>query len=181
MANAGIVEKEHGALNMQLKKTDTRFDVEKLIDIYDMVDEDQPQICFTSRGKSDMQDGVGSIFNYHPATEWDWDHINPLFKGSYLEQVYDTLAKDYKLGRARFMRMDGSNRALSYHYDEGIRLHIPIITNPHAWFVLADETLYSMSDLGRLYILDANDYHSALNLSRENLPRVHIVISASTL
>lgn len=164
---------------MQIEKKEVLFDVDKLLDIYDMCDQSKKQVSFASRDNiTDMQDGVGSIFNYHPATEWDWDHINPLFEGSYLEQLYDTLAKDYKLGRARFMRMDGSNRALSYHYDEGIRLHIPIITNPHAWFVLADETLYSMSDLGRLYILDANDYHSALNLSRENLPRVHIVISA---
>lgn len=168
-----------GNFFMQIEKKEVLFDVDKLLDIYDMCDQSKKQVSFASRDNiTDMQDGVGSIFNYHPATEWDWDHINPLFEGSYLEQLYDTLAKDYKLGRARFMRMDGSNRALSYHYDEGIRLHIPIITNPHAWFVLADETLYSMSDLGRLYILDANDYHSALNLSRENLPRVHIVISA---
>jgi hypothetical protein len=164
---------------MQIEKKDILFNNNKLLDIYDMCDQSKKQVSFASRDNiTDMQDGVGSIFNYQPATEWDWDHINPLFKTTYLEEVYDTLAKDYKLGRARFMRMDGNNRALSYHYDEGIRLHIPIITNPHAWFVLADQTLYSMSDVGRLYILDANQYHSALNLSRQNLPRVHIVISA---
>ena len=164
---------------MQIEKKDILFNNNKLLDIYDMCDQSKKQVSFASRDNiTDMQDGVGSIFNYQPATEWDWDHINPLFKTTYLEEVYDTLAKDYKLGRARFMRMDGSNRALSYHYDEGIRLHIPIITNPHAWFVLADQTLYSMSDVGRLYILDANQCHSALNLSRQNLPRVHIVISA---
>lgn len=181
MANAGIVEKEHGALNMQLKKTDIRFDVEKLIDIYDMVDEDQPQICFTSRGKSDNQDGVGSIWDYQPATEWDWDHLDPKFENTYLKEVYDTLSQDYKLGRARFMRMDERNRCLTYHYDEALRLHIPLITNPHAWFILEDELLYSMEDTGALYVLDASKYHSALNLSRSNLPRVHIVISAEPL
>jgi hypothetical protein len=164
---------------MQIEKKETVFEADKLLDIYECCDQSKKQVSFSSRGDiTDMQDGVGSIFSYQPACEWDWDHINPNFKNTYLEEVYDTLAKDYKLGRARFMRMDNSNRALSYHYDEGIRLHIPIITNPHAWFVTAKQTLYSMSEVGRLYILDANLYHSALNLSRENLPRVHIVISA---
>lgn len=143
-----------------------------------MLDEDKKQICFSSRGINDMQDGTGSIFDYNPATEWDWDHINPMFQNTYLEEVYNSLSNNYRLGRARFMRMDKSNRALSYHYDEGIRLHIPIITNPHSWFILQNQTLYHMAEVGRLYILDANQYHSALNLSRENLPRVHIVISA---
>ena len=101
-----------------------------------------------------------------------------LFQNTYLEEVYNSLSDNYRLGRARFMRMDKSNRALSYHYDEGIRLHIQIITNPHSWFILQNQTLYHMAEVGRLYILDANQYHSALNLSRENLPRVHIVISA---
>jgi hypothetical protein len=164
---------------MQVEKTDIKFDSHKLLSIYEMLDDSKKQIAFSSReNNKDTQDGVGSIWDYRPATEWDWDHINPLFKGTYLETVYNTLAKDYKLGRARFMRMDKDNRALTYHYDEGIRLHIPVITNPHAWFVLDNQKLYSMDDPGRLYILDANKYHSALNLSRENLPRVHIVISA---
>jgi hypothetical protein len=165
--------------SMQIEKTFREFDAKKLASIYESLDQTKKQISFSSRGNiTDMQDGVGSIFDYQPAVEWDWDHINPIFKGTYLETVYNTLAKDYKLGRARFMRMDKNNRALSYHYDEGIRLHIPIMTNPHAWFVLANQTLYNMSDLGTLYILDANEHHSALNLCRQNLPRVHIVISA---
>ena len=59
-----------------------------------------------------MQDGTGSIFDYNPATEWDWDHINPMFENTYLEEVYNLLSDSYKLGRARFMRMDKNNRAL---------------------------------------------------------------------
>lgn len=165
---------------MQIEKTDLKFDADKLIEIYESLEDPfrpNKQICFSSRGKDDFDDGIGSIYDYHPATELDWDHINPLFKGTYLEEVYNKLSTKYKLGRARFMRMDESMRALSYHYDEGLRLHIPLITNPHSWFILEDETLYKMSEPGTLYVLDANKYHSALNLSRQNLPRVHIVIS----
>ena len=98
---------------MQIEKTFREFDAKKLASIYESLDQTKKQISFSSRGNiTDMQDGVGSIFDYQPAVEWDWDHINPIFKGTYLETVYNTLAKDYKLGRARFMRMDKNNRAL---------------------------------------------------------------------
>lgn len=163
---------------MQIEKTDKLYDAGKLLDIYQIINSNSNQICFTSRGKDDFDDGIGSIFQYHPSTEWDWDHINPLFNGSYLEEVYEDLKKDWKIGRGRFMKMDSNNKALSYHYDEGYRLHIPLITCNEARFILEGWTIYHMEEVGRLYILDANKYHSAFNLTRKNDPRVHIVFSA---
>lgn len=163
---------------MQIKKLDKKYDATKLLDIYESLNSDANQICFTSRGNDDFSDGTGSIFQYTPSTEWDWSHINPLFHGTYLEEVYEDLKQDWKIGRARFMKMDSSNRALSYHYDEGFRLHIPLITCPEARFILEDWTTYYMDEVGGLYVLDANKYHSALNLSRKNDIRIHIVFSA---
>lgn len=163
---------------MQIKKLDKKYNLENLLSIYKKLDTDASQLCFTSRGKDDLLDGIGSIHRYEPATEWDWNYIHPYFKNTYLEEVYEDLKKDWKIGRARFMKMDGKNRALSYHYDSGFRLHIPLITCFEARFILEDWTTYHMAELGRLYVLDANKYHSALNLSRIDEPRVHIVFSA---
>lgn len=163
---------------MQIEKLDITYDAEQLLSIYNTLDTDAKQLCFTSRGKDDLNDGTGSIYQYDPATEWDWSYIHPYFKNTYLEKVYEDLKKDWKIGRARFMKMDGDTRALSYHYDAGFRLHIPLITCPEARFILEDWTTYYMSEIGRLYVLDANKYHSALNLSRKGEPRVHIVFSA---
>lgn len=163
----------------QIELLNKKFDAEKLLDIYESLDNDAYQICFTDRaGKHSLDDGVGSIFDYHPCSEWDWSELNPMFHNTYLEEVYQEIKKDYIIGRARFMTMGPTNRALTYHYDSGHRLHIPIQTNPHAWFIQQDETLYNMDQLGSLYILDAYQYHSALNLDRSGSKRVHLVFSA---
>jgi|TARA_B110000908_G_C10157650_1_gene404422 hypothetical protein len=171
---------------MQIEKLGPKYDHQRLLEIYNSLNNFNKQICITARdnpgsGHNDLIDGVGSIFKYQPAQEWDWNHIHPTFAGTYLEEVYEELSNHYTIGRMRFMVMDSDNRALTYHYDEGIRLHIPLTTNPHCWFIQQDETLYKMDNVGSLYVLDANQHHSALNLSRENIPRIHIVISAIKL
>lgn len=162
----------------QIKKEPYLFEDAKLLDIYESLDTDQKQVCFTDRtGYSSIEDGVGSLFDYHPSNEMDWSKLNPMFRNTYLEEVYSTISEEYWIGRSRFMVMDGSNRALSYHYDDGLRLHIPLQTNPHAWFINAKEELVRMDELGRLYSLDAKQYHSALNLDRNGDKRIHIVFS----
>ena len=163
---------------MQLEVTDKWFDPNSLLNIYNKINRTEKQLCWTTRGKHDLLDGIGSIFQYQPSEEWDWSEVAPQFKDTLLDVIHKELSVDWKLGRARFMKMDEGNKALSYHYDEGFRLHIPICTTPESWFILEDKQLHSMPELGRLYVLDANKYHSALNLSRQGDPRIHIVISA---
>jgi len=165
----------------QLKKIDKQYDHLKLLDLYNSLNMESNQINFTTRGSDDMNDGVGSIFEYHPATEYCWNRIHPHFKGTYLEEVYNDLSGDWMLGRGRFMLMDDNNRALTWHYDTDYRLHIPLMTTEESWFILDDKNLHRMAELGSLYSLEASRYHAALNLSRTNKPRLHIVISAKPL
>lgn len=163
---------------MQLRKLDNIYDVDKLLLLYEMLDDNSNQIMITSRGSSDLKDGVGSIFNYLPDDEWKWDTIHNAFASTYIEEIYNQLKTEWKIGRVRFMRMHQTNRALSFHYDDSIRLHIPIITNKDSWFMLADNSMHQMDQLGRLYYLDATQNHSALMLSRRE-DRVHLVFSVS--
>jgi hypothetical protein len=163
---------------MQIKKEPYLFEDIKLLNIYESLDSDQKQICFTDRpDHHSIEDGTGSLFDYHPCNEMDWTELNPLFHNTYLEEIYNLISEEYVIGRSRFMVMDKTNRALSYHYDDGLRLHIPLQTNPHAWFINAEQELIRMDELGRLYSLDAKQYHSALNLDRNGTPRIHIVFS----
>jgi hypothetical protein len=160
----------------QLYKTNTQFDAQGLLEVYKSLDNSSNQIMITSRGSSDLKDGIGSIFNYLPDDEWKWDQLHSIFKGTVVEDAYEYIKKDWHVGRVRFMRMHTSNRALSFHYDDSFRLHIPIITNKDSWFMNEDNSMHQMDKLGHLYYLDATRNHSALMLSR-NEDRVHVVFS----
>lgn len=160
----------------QIYKTNTRFEVDELLKVYKALDNDSNQIMITSRGSSNLKDGIGSIFNYLPDDEWKWDRLHSIFKETVIEDVYEYIKKDWIVGRVRFMRMHTSNRALSFHNDDSFRLHIPIITNKDSWFMNEDNSMHQMDQLGHLYYLDATRNHSALMLSR-NEDRVHIVFS----
>ena len=100
--------------------------------------------------------------------------LKSFFKGTVVGYVL--IKKKKHVGRVRFMRMHTSNRALSFHYDDSFRLHIPIITNKDSWFMNEDNSMHQMDKLGHLYYLDATRNHSALMLSR-NEDRVHVVFS----
>ena len=105
----------------QIYKTNTRFDIAELLNIYKSLENDSNQIMITSRGSSNLKDGVGSIFNYLPDDEWKWNQLHSIFKGTAIEDAYEYIKKDWHVGRVRFMRMHTSNRALSFHYDDSVR------------------------------------------------------------
>jgi len=161
----------------QLIETDIIFDIDKIKDLYNKYSHIGDRFSVTSRGTPDLSDGTLAIQEYPNATEWSWNTLYPEFIGTIIEDIYWTLREEWVLGRGRFMNMSKSNRALSFHYDECYRLHIPVYTNENSWFMLEDKTLHQMPEEGRLYILDANRHHSAMNLDREQ-DRVHLVFSA---
>jgi hypothetical protein len=66
---------------------------------------------------------------------------------------------------------------LSYHRDdEQYRIHMPIETHWHAFFIVNDK-LYRMPEVGHLYSLKTNVFHTAVNahLTRE---RIHFTVTA---
>jgi len=92
-------------------------------------------------------------------------------KDTYFKEVYDELAKRFKLGRVRILLKEPRS-TLSWHRDPEPRLHIPIITNPGCLMVI-EETAKHMPADGSAWITNNVKYHNAFNGGEEN--RVHLV------
>ena len=90
---------------------------------------------------------------------------------TYFKEVYDTLAKNFKLGRVRILLKEPRS-TLSWHRDPESRLHIPIITNPGCLMVIENVAKHLPAD-GSAWITNNIKYHNAFNGGEEN--RVHLV------
>tara|TARA_B100000686_G_scaffold317400_1_gene366133 strand:+ start:59 stop:649 length:591 start_codon:yes stop_codon:yes gene_type:complete len=93
------------------------------------------------------------------------------FKNTYFKEVYDQLAKKYKLGRVRLLLKEPRS-TLSWHRDPEPRLHIPIITNPGAIMVVDNIAKHLPAD-GSVWITNNTKYHNAFNGGEED--RIHLV------
>ncbi|MEE9375204.1 MAG: hypothetical protein V3V04_02590 [Rhizobiaceae bacterium] len=103
--------------------------------------------------------------------EAQFSEFNPAFAGTYFEEVHAELAKRFPIGRVRVLSK-GLYNCNSWHRDPEPRLHIPIITNPGALFVVNHHVTHLPAD-GSTYFTDTRGYHTALNGGEHH--RVHIV------
>ena len=106
-----------------------------------------------------------------PIDESKYTEIVSEFKGTYFEEVYNTLRKHFKLGRVRILLKEPRS-TLSWHRDPEPRLHIPIYTNPGAIMVI-DKSAQHMPADGSVWVTNNVKYHNAFNGGEEN--RVHLV------
>ncbi len=95
----------------------------------------------------------------------------PIFKDTYFEHVHKELARRFPIGRMRILSKDSYN-CNSWHRDPEPRLHIPVVTNPGALFIVNHHVTHLPAD-GSVYFTDTRGYHSALNGGEHR--RVHIV------
>lgn len=149
-----------------------KFDAKRLWDEYVSFGVKTRGVHISSPDGSIYDVGSGNIYTYDEQDQNKWTTLNKMFRGTYLEEVYNTVDQKYHVCRARFMLMTPEYRAYSYHFDQSKRLHIPIKTNRDCMFLIND-TVYRMPEEGRLYLMDTIQMHTALNLSWEN--RLHIV------
>ncbi len=91
--------------------------------------------------------------------------------GTYLEEVYRALCARFPIGRVRILSKEVYN-CNSWHRDPEPRLHIPIVSNPGALFVVNHHVTHLPAD-GSVYFTDTRGYHTAINGGIE--PRVHLV------
>ena len=103
--------------------------------------------------------------------EDSYTEICPDFKGTYIEEVYNSIKEKFKIGRVRLL-MKPPRSCLSWHRDPDRRIHIPIITNPGARMVIEDESFHLPAD-GKVYITDNRKYHNFFNGGEQD--RVHLV------
>ena len=97
--------------------------------------------------------------------ETAYTELNPMFAGTYVEQVIDELRAILPLGRVRLLGKDPFN-CNSWHRDPEPRLHIPIVTNPGALFVINHHVTHLPAD-GSVYFTDTRAYHTAMNGGEE--------------
>lgn len=154
-----------------IAELDYYFDYTALYKLYESFESRGNQIHISSIDGKTYELEDGNLYDLG-LDQNDFTTVNSFFKGTYVEEVYNTLDDIYGICRGRYMRLTPANRAYSYHRDTTARLHIPLTTNELCFFY-TDGKLERMPELGRLYCLDTTKYHSALNLSWEK--RVHMV------
>ena len=93
------------------------------------------------------------------------------FKGTYYEDVFNILRKNFKLGRVRILLKEPRS-TLSWHRDPEPRLHIPIITNKGCRMVIEDVSKHMPAD-GSVTITNNTKYHNFFNGGEQN--RIHLV------
>ena len=93
------------------------------------------------------------------------------FKGTYYEEVFNILRKNFKLGRVRILLKEPRS-TLSWHRDPEPRLHIPIITNKGCRMVIEDVSKHMPAD-GSVTITNNTKYHNFFNGGEQS--RIHLV------
>jgi hypothetical protein len=143
----------------------------EILDIIDVVGKDKSQIICQGLDPdtTDWDTGVGRIEELEIAEEKKYCHVHPYLKGSILE----TIINEYGAYRTRIMIMD-PKKCYSVHADPTPRLHIPILTNSHAWMVWPHHSKCSQFIPGYVYWTDTSKKHTFLNGGDES--RIHVVM-----
>ena len=103
--------------------------------------------------------------------ESKYTELVPEFKGTYFEEVFNILRKNFKLGRVRILLKEPRS-TLSWHRDPEPRLHIPIITNKGCRMVIEDVSKHLPAD-GTVTITNNTKYHNFFNGGEQD--RIHLV------
>ena len=106
-----------------------------------------------------------------PIDESKYTELLPEFKGTYFEEIFKILSKNFKLGRVRILLKEPRS-TLSWHRDPEPRLHIPIITNKGCRMVIENVSKHMPAD-GSVTITNNTKYHNFFNGGEQN--RIHLV------
>ena len=117
-----------------------------------------------------QKNGTGILV--HPS---EFKFIHPLLKGTYTEEICESIRAHSELPISR-VRLLGlmPKTCYSWHTDPDlVRYHIPLRTNPGAFFIVEDG-VYQMPNEGELYSINSTKPHTAVN-AHINIRRVHLV------
>tara|TARA_B110000914_G_scaffold220682_1_gene231182 strand:- start:25 stop:471 length:447 start_codon:yes stop_codon:yes gene_type:complete len=141
------------------------IDIERILLEFESLPEYNTQISLqTVEGCDDPNYGTGWLDGIeHDESEF----IIPLFDMPYTNSII----KDLGMFRTRVMAMYPYS-CYSYHQDNTMRIHIPLITNDKCFMVIDDEVSRYPAD-GNHYVVDTTKIHTAINGSLD--VRIHIV------
>ena len=103
--------------------------------------------------------------------ESKYTQLVPEFEKTYFKEVYEVLAKKFKLGRVRLLLKEPRS-TLSWHKDPECRLHVPIITNKGCSMVIENVAKHLPAD-GKVWITNNTKYHNFFNGGEQ--ARIHLV------
>lgn len=136
------------------------------------------QICFQNTSDNfDVYQGTGdSRLDHCPMyglEEKDFTFFNPAFANTVFEEIWNTFP--FKMGRMRLMKVP-AKKCYWMHNDPGmVRYHFAVITNQDCFILYRDHTHVHIPADGICYKMNTDEYHTAVNASRED--RIHLVIS----
>jgi|TARA_B110000438_G_scaffold247116_1_gene249099 hypothetical protein len=141
------------------------IDIDKILLEFEVLPPYDTQISLqTVEGCVDPNYGTGWMDGLDHAES---EFIIPLFDMPYTNSII----KDLGMFRTRVMAMR-SNSCYSYHQDDKMRIHIPLITNDKCFMVIEDKVSRYPAD-GNYYLIDTTKIHTAINGSPD--VRIHIV------
>lgn len=148
------------------------FDINPILDCYKRLEPDIQWEEYTNSKQTGLQyreskdpwkDAVG-VYN----GTWIGENIlNPFFKNTIFEEIIN----NNNLIRTRFMWAKPFS-CYTMHKDVSPRFHIPIITNPDAYFVFKEEGITHLP-AGHAYWIDTRKHHTVMNCSKDW--RLHLV------
>lgn len=101
----------------------------------------------------------------------NYNLLNPFFK----DTIFEKLINDFHMFRTRFIWL-GANTCYYFHRDSYARIHIPIVTSQHSYFIFRNGLIENL-ELGSVYLVDTRMEHTAINGNEE--ARLHLVGSVS--
>lgn len=135
----------------------------------------------TCDGSTDWAQGRGYTSQLRVPANQQTEIISQL-KGSYLEYVTVRLHRGSH--RWRLWRLPPGRSMMPHSDGPGKRIHIPVFTNDYCWLSVWDSApqpgststhsvTYQHLELGKIYLLDSQQYHSAANHSTKD--RWHLI------
>ena len=106
-----------------------------------------------------------------PIDESKYTQLVPEFHNTYFNEVYESLKKNFNIGRVRILLKEPRS-TLSWHRDPEPRLHIPIITNLGCSMVIENVAKHLPAD-GSVTITNNTKYHNFFNGGEQ--ARIHLV------
>ena len=129
------------------------------------------QGCF--EGKNDPYFGSRRVKELEDGGHEEKDFIFPIFDMPYTNK----LIKQLKMFRTRLMLLKPKS-CLSWHYDPGMRIHIPLYGDSDSFHIIEDndgnKVVHQIEPTGGAHLMNTEVYHSGINLSMD-VDRCHIV------
>lgn len=161
-------------------KETLRADLEKILARVPFDDKNQINLTALNSNQQDPYLYNGSLYSHDTQSfekkETDFSYFMDTFRDLIFFQIYQALKNSlpFELGRMRILKL-APRSCYSMHEDDGVRFHIALKTNSHAYLVFKNSGAYHIPADGSVYGSNTMLEHTAMNGGLEE--RIHLVLS----